>query len=473
MVVSIATILHFFSPTTWVFLIITASLTWYFGVRSTTYALKGILLELNVRFWRAVLARCPSLGLGLARKVKATQPSETVLGVNLVEAKSIGRVSLVDNDGKGENEDHKVTKRRAVHHAGGNLAEPGEIITRNDSKATDSCEGAVSTVAAMATLKAARAAARIHRTVRHEMEPKIKPGMRLDTFVDELESKVNLHAKFDPKRPLERGWGFPTGVCLNEVAAHFTPNNPAFSTAPPPQSIIYTANDVLKVDFGVHVDGHIIDCAFSVTHNPLLVPLLETVKEATYTGIRTAGVDVRVCDVGAAVSEVMNSRELEDGSPVKVIYNLCGHSIGNYKIHDGQAIPLVDNGDQTKMKANQLYAVETFGGAGGGIAGYVTSMGDSSHFMLSPYYDRFSSLLSANGRRTLTNILKRFSTMPFADRWLSAFDCGNLRELIRYNVVMDCPPLVDAGPGGYIAQFEHTIMCGEMGTEVISKGPDY
>lgn len=42
----------------------------------------------------------------------------------------------------------------------------------------------------------------------------------------------------------------------------------------------------------------------------------------------------------------MNSGELEDGSPVRVIYNLCGHSIGNYKIHDGLAIPLVDNGDQ-------------------------------------------------------------------------------------------------------------------------------
>lgn len=82
------------------------------------------------------------------------------------------------------------------------------------------------------------------------------------------------------------------------------------------------------------------------------------------------------------------------------------------------------------MKANQLYAVETFGGAGGGITGYVTSkviwgvecagqrfsgsQGESSHFMLSPYYEQFSRLLSANGKRTLSHILKRFSTMPFA-----------------------------------------------------------
>ncbi|KAF4666475.1 Methionine aminopeptidase 2 [Perkinsus chesapeaki] len=469
MIAFLNSIVHFFSPTTWVIIAISIALTLYFGVRSTIYSFKAIYLEINVRFWRAVIKRYPRIGSGLARKLEAAKPSDTVLGVTLVEPKSIGRVRLVGSD----TESSGLTKRKGVHHAGGNLAEPGEIISKIDSKATDSCEGATSTAAAMATLRAARAAARIHRTVRHEMEAKIKPGMRLDTFVDDLEAKVNLHAKFDPKRPLERGWGFPTGVCLNEVAAHFTPNNPAFSTAPPPQSIIYTANDVLKVDFGVHVDGHIIDCAFSVTHNPLLVPLLETVKEATYTGIRTAGVDVRLCDVGAAVSEVMNSGELEDGTPVKVIYNLCGHSVGNYKIHDGQAVPLVDNGDQSKMKSNQLYAIETFGGVGGGITGYVTSVGDPSHFMLSPYYERFSSLLSSNAKRTLSLILKRFSTMPFADRWLSAFDCGNLRELMQYNVVMDCPPLVDAGPGGYIAQFEHTIMLGDMGTEIISKGPDY
>lgn len=98
--------------------------------------------------------RFPSLGVGLARKVAATEPSGTVLGINLVEPKSIGRVSSTGDDPEGKNDEHKGVKRRAVHHAGGNVAEPGEIITKNDSKATDSCEGAVSTASAMATLRA-------------------------------------------------------------------------------------------------------------------------------------------------------------------------------------------------------------------------------------------------------------------------------------------------------------------------------
>ena len=44
--------------------------------------------------------------------------------------------------------------------------------------------------------------------------------------------------------------------------------------------------DVLKVDFGVHVNGRILDSAFTLTWEPTYDRLLEAVKEATNTGIR-------------------------------------------------------------------------------------------------------------------------------------------------------------------------------------------
>lgn len=34
-------------------------------------------------------------------------------------------------------------------------------------------------------------------------------------------------------------------------------------------------------------------------------------KDATNTGIKTAGIDVRLCDVGEAIQEVMESYEVE------------------------------------------------------------------------------------------------------------------------------------------------------------------
>lgn len=44
--------------------------------------------------------------------------------------------------------------------------------------------------------------------------------------------------------------------------------------------------DVLKVDFGVHVHGRIVDSAFTMTFEPTYDKLLEAVRAATDTGIR-------------------------------------------------------------------------------------------------------------------------------------------------------------------------------------------
>ena len=94
----------------------------------------------------------------------------------------------------------------------------------------------------------------------------------------------------------------------------------------------------MKLDFGTQIGGRIIDSAFTVAFNPRYDPLLEAVKEATNTGIKEAGIDVRLGDIGAAVQEVMESHEVElDGKTyqVKSIRNLNGHSIGPYLIHAG------------------------------------------------------------------------------------------------------------------------------------------
>lgn len=112
-------------------------------------------------------------------------------------------------------------------------------------------------------------------------------------------------------------------------------------------------DDVCKIDFGVHVRGHVIDCAFTLCFNPKFDTLLEAVKDATNTGIRVAGIDTRLCDIGEAVEEVMSSYEVEiDGKiyPVKPIRNLNGHSIGPYRVHAGKTVPIVKGGEQTKME---------------------------------------------------------------------------------------------------------------------------
>ena len=75
--------------------------------------------------------------------------------------------------------------------------------------------------------------------------------------------------------------GFPTGLCLNNVAAHWTPN-------PGGKEVILQYDDVLKVDFGVHVSGRIVDTAFTVASNPAYDNLLAAVKAATNIGLKVS-----------------------------------------------------------------------------------------------------------------------------------------------------------------------------------------
>lgn len=60
-----------------------------------------------------------------------------------------------------------------------------------------------------------------------------------------------------------------------------------------------------------HRAGHLVDCAFTMHWNPKYDKLVEAVKDATNTGIREAGIDAPLCDVGAAIEETMTSYEVE------------------------------------------------------------------------------------------------------------------------------------------------------------------
>ncbi|KAI5286743.1 Methionine aminopeptidase 2 [Ascosphaera acerosa] len=189
-----------------------------------------------------------------------------------------------------------------------------------------------------------RQAAEIHRQVRQAAQRRIKPGQTLTEICEDIEAGGDA---------LLGGMGFPTGVNLNHIAAHYSPNAG--------NKTVLSYDDVMKVDFGVHLNGKIIDSAFTVSFNPVYDPLIEAVKEATNVGIREAGIDVRMSDIGAAIQETMESYEVElNGTtyPVKAIRNLNGHTITPYSIHggpNGKSVPIVKGGDQTKMEEGETY----------------------------------------------------------------------------------------------------------------------
>lgn len=211
-----------------------------------------------------------------------------------------------------------------------------------------------------------RQAAEIHRQVRQYAQKEvIKPGASFSAITEAIESGVYAltgHQGRETGDVLKAGMGFPTGLCVNEVAAHWTPN-------PGGKDIILQKEDVLSVDFGVHVNGRIVDSAFTVSFNDTYNPLLEAVRAATHTGIAHAGLDARISEIGAAIQEVMESYEVEVGSktiPIKALNNITGHNILQYRIHGDKQIPFVKNKSQQKMEEGEVFAIETFGSTGRG-----------------------------------------------------------------------------------------------------------
>ncbi|KAJ5474971.1 Methionine aminopeptidase 2-1 [Penicillium diatomitis] len=315
-----------------------------------------------------------------------------------------------------------------------------------------------------------RQGAEVHRQVRQYAQKNIRPGQTLTEIAEGIEDSVRAltgHSGLEEGDNLKGGMGFPCGLSINHCAAHYTPNAG--------NKMVLNQGDVMKVDFGAHINGRIVDSAFTMSFDPVYDPLLEAVKDATNTGIREAGIDVRMSDIGAAIQEAMESYEVElNGTmhPVKCIRNLNGHNIEQHVIHGGKSVPIVKGSDQTKMEEGEVFAIETFGSTG---KGYVREEMECSHYAIAQ--DAPNVPLRLSSAKSLLNVIqKNFGTLPFCRRYLDRLGQEKyllgLNNLVSSGIVQDYPPLCDI-KGSYTAQYEHTIVLRPNVKEVISRGDDY
>ncbi|KAF4219375.1 hypothetical protein CNMCM5878_003294 [Aspergillus fumigatiaffinis] len=315
-----------------------------------------------------------------------------------------------------------------------------------------------------------RQAAEAHRQVRQWAQRNIKPGQTLLEIANGIEDSARRlvgHDGLTEGDSLIAGMGFPTGLNIDNVVAHYSPNAGC--------KTVLAQNNVLKVDIGIHVGGRIVDSAFTMAFDPMYDNLLAAVKDATNTGVREAGIDVRVGELGGYIQEAMESYECEINGkthPIKAIRNLCGHTILPYSIHGTKSVPFIKSNDMTKMEEGDVFAIETFGSTGSGR--YVEG-GEVSHYALRGDANRKDLTLSS-ARSLLTAIKKNFSTIPFCRRYLDRIGQEKyllgLNYLVKSGIVEDYPPLNEK-QGTYTAQFEHTILLRPTVKEVISRGDDY
>lgn len=290
----------------------------------------------------------------------------------------------------------------------------------------------------------------IHKLVQqHTKDNLLKSGVLLWDLSQGIENKIKELTRYTPKKALYGGVAFPTGLSINNCSAHWTPN-------PGDDYQRLKNTDLIKVDFGVHLNGFILDGAFSYTENPELQPLIDCSVDATQTGINCSGVDAVLGDIGKNIQEVIESYEIEIGGkvyPVKSTFDLCGHQIEQYHIHAGKAVPNVFIKYPLRMRSGEQYAIETFPSTGTGRTREDKS--NCSHYMINQHNKVPRSL-----RKVYEDIYAERHTLAFCKRWLpetyNQDDMKSFNRLVNKGYITAYPPLYDT-VGSYVAQTEKTI----------------
>jgi methionyl aminopeptidase len=269
-------------------------------------------------------------------------------------------------------------------------------------------------------------------------------GRRVLDVCEDVEGKI---------RELGGGPAFPCNVGIDEVAAHYTSPWNDQSSIPD--------NSLVKVDFGVELDGFVTDTAIAISLNPVYDSMIVAAETALQEAIAAVAPGRKLSEIGPVVERCIQRYGF------KPIRNLTGHKIDRYTVHAGKSVPNVSGAEGGRFEVGEIYALEPF----------VTrrdaegSVRDTD----ARYIYRFVKVKGAKSRdavKLAEYIRDTHKTLPFASRWIfKNWHDGNARsafsELTANRCIVGYPVLVEAS-GSVVSQAEHTIVVTEDGCRVLT-----
>ena len=232
---------------------------------------------------------------------------------------------------------------------------------------------------------------------------------------------------------------FPTNLSIDDIAAHYTP----------PHDDETLAHGLLKVDFGVHIDGWIADTAFSLDleNDNQNKKLIEASEKAIENAIKIIKQEALTSEIGKLIQETIESYGF---SP---IINLSGHEMTQYELHAGITIPNINDKKNIILKKG-LYAIEPFATSG---SGKVYDGKPSEIYIL---IDN-KNVRSPIAREILKFIEGEHRTLPFCSRWIvkkfGTKALFGLKQLEDNRNLHRFPQLVESSHSK-VSQAEHTIL---------------
>jgi len=302
-------------------------------------------------------------------------------------------------------------------------------------------------------------ASSVHKRVSGELYNWVKPGYKLIDIVLYTEESI----KRDPilQGHKNDGLAFPVGVSVNNCVAHYTPNQKE-------ESYILRESDIIKIDFGVHYAGSIIDSAFTLYFDDKYEQFINISKDLTNFMVSRSGPDVILGELGGEVDEYVASMEIELDNktiPLTVMKDLSGHKILPYIIHAGKAVPNTRIDYPLRMEVGEFYAIEPFLTTGKGKS---ILKGPTSHYSLNINHNR---ILTTKESKAFNYIYNKFNTLPFCERWLDG-NRDNLDRMVKRKIINDYPPIYDID-NSIVSQFEHTVFIRDNGVLKLTNNSNY
>jgi len=296
-------------------------------------------------------------------------------------------------------------------------------------------------------LESLKKAGNIANEVKKFLKPEIKVGTTVLSLIETAESKIV---------ELDGNWAFPVNVSINNVAAHYT--SPIKD-----DGLTINEGDIVKVDLGVHIEGFIVDTAFTVSFsdNPLLENIIQATEVALEAAKNMAKPEVNTRVIGKKIESVVK------GFGYNPIKELGGHQIERWTVHGKKQFPELGSQRGDVIKEGDVFAVEIFASTG---EGSVHSTNFSYIYEVNPYAGRVP-LRRKTSKQILGHVNKNYKTLPFAERWLAKdFRIGvafGLQELVQQGK-LKVDYVLSEQKGTYVSQSEETIMITENGFEQLT-----
>jgi methionyl aminopeptidase len=296
-------------------------------------------------------------------------------------------------------------------------------------------------------IESLRKAGRIAQEVKKYIKPKIKEGVKAYKIISDTEAKIE---------ELDGLCAFPVNLCINNIAAHYT--SPIKD-----DGLIIEKGDVVKIDLGVHIDGYIVDTAFTV--NLSEDESLENIIQATEVALDAAKMmskpKTNTRDLGKKIEDIVR------GFKYNPIRELGGHQIERWTVHGKKQLPELGSQGGDVMEEGDIFSIEIFASTG---EGSVHSTQYSYIYEINPYSGRVP-LRRKTSKQILGYVNKNYKTLPFAERWLAKeFRLGvafGLQELVQQGKLQTHYVLSEK-KGVYVAQSEETIIITEEGFEQLT-----